>query len=492
MRVSLIVCPGWTMRSPPLGAPLIKSYLRERGHECTLVDLSAVLLGKIDGEEQEMLIHSNYDFLLSGSQVRTFLAKYDAVVRAELDRILAFNPDVVGFTAYSSSRVFCEEVASLIKARRPSIQIVLGGPECKQMLENKVPVHEAVDAIIPGEGEVAMAGLLANMSEGRFRPTLGASIRHEGEMKWIGPAEEVEDLDALPFPDFSDLPLANYCRPQTLVTYFSRGCPKKCTFCDVEFNWGGHSNRSGERVFAEIEHLLALYPETEGFFFCDSITNANMDALVGFCDRIIAAKREGRMRANVTWSGYQTIRPQMTREVLQKMYDAGWRELWIGIESGSQKVLNLMKKGHKVEIADRVLKDCGQIGLKVLALMMVGFPGETNADFEETLDFVRRNGPYIARVSCSENFTYITNHTFLHEHAFGQYGIDPATFHTDYWEAKDGSNSYLDRCARFERLYQLALKEKIPFGSQMDIVRAHMKWYVDYVACRGVGGSAPV
>ncbi|MFI5349832.1 MAG: B12-binding domain-containing radical SAM protein [Elusimicrobiota bacterium] len=483
MRVALIVCPGWTMNSPPLGAPLLKSYLRRRGHECIVVDLAAFLLGKIEHDERERLIHSNYEFLLSRVQVRAFLEKYEAVVRGELDRIIDFRPDVAGFTAYSSSRVFSEEVSRLLKARRPALQVVLGGPECKQMLENKVPVDEVVDAIIPGEGEIALAALVENMAEGRFRPTPGSSVRHEGRMEWLGPADEVEILDELPFPDFSDLPLDNYLQPPTLVTYFSRGCPKKCTFCDVEFNWGGYRNRSGERVFAEVSHLLSLYPRTERFFFCDSITNANMKALVGFCDQVIAAKLSGRMRA-ISWSGYQAIRPEMTREVLQKMRDSGCTNLWIGVESGSQKVLNLMKKGYKVEVADRVIKDCGELGISVTALLMVGYPGETEADFEQTLDFVRRNAPYLGDVSCSENFTYITNNTYLHKHALDVYGVDPATFHADYWQAKDGSNNYLDRCGRFERLAQTVLKEKVRFGSQMDIIRSHRERYLEHEARR--------
>ena len=488
MRVALIVCPGWTMNSPPLGAPLLKSYLRQRGHDAIVVDLAAFLLGKIQDDERDRLIHSNYEFLMNRSQVRAFLEKYETIVRGELDRIIDFRPDVAGFTAYSSSRVFCEEVARLLKARRPGLQVVLGGPECKQMLENKVPVEDIVDAIIPGEGEIALAALVENMSEGRFRPTLGSSVRYEGRMLWIGAAEEVGKLDELPFPDFSDLPLGNYLQPPTLVTYFSRGCPKKCTFCDVEFNWGGYRNRSGDRVFAEVSHLLDLYPDTERFFFCDSITNANMKDLVGFCDSVIAANQSGRMR-KISWSGYQAIRPEMTREVLQKMRDSGATNLWIGVESGSQKVLNLMKKGYKVEVADRVIKDCGELGINVSALLMVGYPGETEADFEQTLDFVRRNAPYLGDISCSENFTYITNNTYLHKHALDEYGVDPDTFHADYWQAKDGTNNYLDRVGRFERLALTALKEKVRFGSQMDIIRSHKARYLEHEARRAAEGS---
>jgi radical SAM superfamily enzyme YgiQ (UPF0313 family) len=457
-KTCLVLCPGWDPNSPALGPALLKSFLLSRGYEAATVDLGPLFLKTAPGELGEFMRHGDMAFLQTKMAVAAMLARMSTTVDEALQRILACEPDVVGFTVYFTTWHMSVMLAQRLKELNPRISIVLGGPEGMRYFNlGGKPMDgqdelDAVDAVIPGEGELPLLNLLSNWNKKRrgFKPCPGAHVKVDGRFVWTEDLPPIQDLDSLPFPDFDGFEIGDYGGVRQLATYFSRGCFKKCVYCDVENYWKNWRNRSGVRVVDEIEHLAVRHPDVTNFFFGDSLLNADMKGLLQFCRLMKERTAGGRLRP-IDWRGYAVVRPDMTADACREMKAAGCSELWFGIESGSQRVLDAMKKGCRVAAADAVLENCRAAGIRTMVLLMVGFPTETAEDFDETLSFVRRNSRSISTVASGGN-TWIANDTALEKNAFTVYGVAEDQFHPRYWKTRDGINTFPERVRRLELL----------------------------------------
>ena len=196
---------------------------------------------------------------------------------------------------------------------------------------------------------------------------------------------------------------------------------------------------SSGRVYREIWHQLDRHPKADTFMFGDSLINGVMKGLEGFCDLAITAPLSMR------WRGPAIIRPEMTRPLLHKMRAAGCYELYYGIESGSENVRRLMNKMFSTEVALAVLGDTAAAGMATHIGLIVGYPGETEADMDETIAFVRTAACTITRVTIASFFAgEMRDREADHE-------MEPIT-HPWYWRSKDGLNTYHVRIERAKRL----------------------------------------
>ncbi|HRY28586.1 MAG TPA: cobalamin-dependent protein [Elusimicrobiota bacterium] len=471
MRVTLVNCPGWVRRLPPLGAALLKAFANSQGHEATCLDLSNNLYHATSEKYKPFwnTEHMHY-FWMDEGRVRAFIDENEGAVDREVGKILDLQPHVVGFSLYINNLSMTLEVLKRVKKRAPSVFIVVGGPEvcskAKFLLE-----HREIDAAVPGEGENALAGLLQTLQESGPRNNLpGAYVRADNPQGYVfTPVPVVEHLDELPFPDFDDFALDTYALPGHMPTYFGRGCFKKCVFCDEAFLWKKWRTRSGRRTFEELRHLKRRHPSVALFEFYDSLLNSDLRALEEFCDAILQDDSWNRPENRFQWLGNAIVRYDMGRPLLEKMAKAGCYLLQLGIESGSQRVVTSMKKGFRVPDADRVLADLHAVGIKAMVNIMVGFPTETEEDFQQTLDFLRRNAPAIDRVA-PNGPTGIVENTFLHKNAENIYGVDPGSLHPEFWSTRDGQNTYPVRLDRFQRLCDFAQKLNLKLGAP------HRQW----------------
>ena len=455
--IGLIMCPMWDASSPQLGIPLLKAHLNSVGYSAFAFDLAIRLFNASSGVSRQALQDGDGSLLTKPAFIHQLYDEHAEVVDRCLEELLDSGAKAFGFSLYCSNLPAALTFAQRLKLRDPSRRIIVGGPECARLKEGYFRPFgmerwfDIADAVVPGEGEMALADLLERVRAGRFRAAPGAFVKQDGKFTWGGPGREVRDLDSLPFADFSDYRLADYTHPERLVTYMSRGCTRRCAFCDVQFYWGNYRSRTGRRVFDDISYQLRAHPGVRSFWFCDSVINADMKELGAFCDHMLAARSQGAPVAK--WRAHAIVRPEMTKEFIGKMAAAGCEELHLGVESGSQKVLNLMRKGHDVRVAEDVLRNLHESGIPATLLLMVGFPGETEEDFQETLGFLRRAGRYAARISPSESLTYVGIGTDLHENAGRRYGIDTTSpLHSDFWRTKDGKNTFPERLLRLERL----------------------------------------
>lgn len=205
-------------------------------------------------------------------------------------------------------------------------------------------------------------------------------------------------------------------------------------------------------MYREISYQVKKYPNVDYFYFIGSLLNGNIKALSDFCDLVI--KNGLRIR----WLGQPIIRKEMTREFLQKMRMAGCEWLGYGIESGSQKIVDKINKKFSIKLAEKVLRDTHDAGIIVQANFMFGIPGETEEDFKETLDFLRRNRDSMDSVMASQSFCVIDKDTYLYNHP-EEFAIKDREHHL-YWEAT--GNTYPERFRRYEEFCKLALSLGIP------------------------------
>lgn len=187
--------------------------------------------------------------------------------------------------------------------------------------------------------------------------------------------------------------------------------------------------------------------------FNDSLINGMPKELDQLCDKII----DGGIVFH--WAGMALIRKEMTRGLLTKMKAAGCIHLAWGLESGCQRVLELMnKRFFDMDVAKRVIKGTYETGINQSISLIAGFPGETEEMFRETLTFLKEYKRYFSKISVQSMM--IVNNSLVHE-KHEQYGIDYDNSRNSLqWKSIDGSNNYEMRLERVEQLKSL-LKDKI-------------------------------
>ena len=191
--------------------------------------------------------------------------------------------------------------------------------------------------------------------------------------------DPIADLDGLPDPDWSLVDQRKYDRfgsnlevdPVYVVTS-SRGCAYRCAFCGTA-DWNKrYRTRSVKRVVREIEELVAVHG-ARGIYFREDNFTLNKRHVLEFCEGML------ERGVPVVWECESRVN-SLDRAMLTYMYEAGCRGIWCGVESGSQRVLDEIRKGTRVEDALEFYRNCEQIGIKTGALFMLGLPGETEAD----------------------------------------------------------------------------------------------------------------
>ena len=460
MKVALIQCPGWGRDCPPYTMALLSAILRNAGHQAFCFDLNNALY--CSGPEEYWKFWDDkdlYTFWSTKDLIDKFIQDNQKMFELQVEQILNTGAKVIGFTVHFSSLLVSLAVARIIKEQDRKRVIVFGGPDCCRQLRGLELIKEdAVDIVVVGEGDVGILELVRILeSKGEVDFLRGALVKKDGSFIDCGDIDIVDDLDALPFPDYSDFSediLSRlYRQPERLELFDSRGCITRCHFCSEWQFWKRFRTMSGKRMFAEVYSQIKKYPQVDYFYFIGSLLNGSMKALSDFCDLVIQNKLK------IRWLGQPIIRREMTREFLQKMRKAGCQWLGYGIESGSQRIVHKMNKKFSLKLAEQVLRDTHDVGIMVQANFMFGIPTETEEDFKQTINFLKRNRDSMDSVLASQSFCVIDKDTHLYNHP-EQFGVIDREHHL-YWEA-EGGNVYPERFRRYEEFCRVALSLGIP------------------------------
>ncbi|HAH32569.1 MAG TPA: hypothetical protein DCL44_09685 [Elusimicrobia bacterium] len=296
------------------------------------------------------------------------------------------NAFAVGITCLTAQENKLLYYAGLCKKLDPSVKVIAGGVH-PTLIPERLISEPSVDVVVYGEGEETAPELFdAIRSGGSLSGVRGIGFKKDG-VPVITPARElITDLDALSFPSRHLLNIKWYTKRLSLIRgqwvkattlIATRGCPYQCIFCSSHKIFGRKVRfRSPANVVAEIKELRAAYG-LEAVLFADDTLTIKKDWLIEMC-AILKKECPG-----ISWACQGRIET-LDEEMLKAMVAAGCLQIEFGVESGSQKVLNALKKHQTVEQIRETFKLCKKLGIRDMANFIIGSPGETQEDIEQT------------------------------------------------------------------------------------------------------------
>jgi len=300
---------------------------------------------------------------------------------------------VVGFTSTFEQNLASLALAKHIKAAHPNIAIVFGGANWEgEMGEELHRRFEFADYVCSGEAERSFPALVARLLAGAQAsepPIPGIVYRaNDGGSVATGPAELIRELDGLPIPDYSDYfddlaqcgATVGVC--PILLFETSRGCwwgaKSHCTFCGLNGGTMAFRSKSPRRALNELEYLVERW-QTEIVEAVDNILDMK------YFNSVLPALA----RAERSWQIFYEVKANLTREQLRMLSAAGVTRIQPGVESLSDHVLRLMRKGTTALKNVQLLKWCQEAGITMEWNIIYGFPGETRGDYDEMLKLLR-------------------------------------------------------------------------------------------------------
>lgn len=462
MKVLLIQCPcSYGVEMPPLGLAYLASFLKKNNYNVSILDLSILLYGQVDEENKKYWDSNNGYCWYLKEKFATLPFINEHCYEEFVDKILSLESDILGFSIQNTSVLFTLEIIKRIKLKGHSKKIILGGPNCYNLSGDDFnfrlhyDLQEFADVIVVGEGERILLDVLRQLELNRpLDKCKGIVIPKEREWFFNGFAEPIMNLDSLPFPDFDAYDLNMYTDKNALPILASRGCVMRCAFCTDTNFWRPYRFRNAGNVVAEIMQLKKKY--NKGFIsFNDSVINGDYKNTLDLCNLLIDKK------VNIAWGGNCRIDKRLDSGLLKKMKNAGCEYLILGIESGSNKILGLMRKGFTIEEAERFIYDCNKVGIDIEVNWIAGFPGETEEDFMATVDFIIKHEGLIKKNMFSaltiNQFSYLENHK-------EEFGIVLNRPHLGLWYSGDGQNTIELRNSRLHYLENIEQKRSKGYG----------------------------
>jgi radical SAM superfamily enzyme YgiQ (UPF0313 family) len=330
--------------------------------------------------------------VLSGVRAR-WRARPEDRVRAEIARVLADPPDAILISAYTDSYQLCVDLAAA--AQRVGVPVLIGGPAFNQpRISEHWRTIPGVVAIVGGEVENTVAAIVGDAIARRSLVQHAGVFLPDGRS---GPsAPPLRPLDQLPYPDYDDFPWHLY--PHRIVPILTgRGCGwARCTFCGdiVTASGRGYRSRHREHVLDEIEAQTKRYRATN-ITFLDIKLNSNLAMWKALSEelprRVPGAKWIATVHVGAEPNG-------LSAAELRAAAKAGLTRVTFGLESGSQRLLDLMDKGTRVEANSEFLRHASEAGISVRCTMIQGYPGETASDVQVTARFLEQHARWLDRV----------------------------------------------------------------------------------------------
>ena len=354
----------------PLGLLAIGSVLKRAGHQVKILDL------RISNSPDEEL---------------------NAVMNS-------FDPQVVGIGVMTIECKYGFIDAAKVKKINPNVTVIFGGPHCSH--EPQFILNDSnVDLMVSGEGDLTIVELVNTLEEGKdVADVPGIAYKKNGSYLRTAERPVIRDLDTID-QEYDLINLEKYFNFQSSMDFFpvfrnkkfiplvtSRGCPFKCTYCHDIFD-KSIQYRSPEAVVNEIEYLIKVYGIRE-FHIVDDVFNVNMKRAKIVLDAII------ERNLNIHISFPNGLRADFfDDELIDKMQRAGVYRMALGIESGSQRIQDMIKKDLDINIIYDVVEKLTSARMSVHGFFMLGFPSETREEMKETIHFACNLGLTTANFS---------------------------------------------------------------------------------------------
>lgn len=456
MDIVLVTLPFWAHMTPGLGPGLLKSYLKENGINCRLIDIN-IHAYNIRGKKYASKWELSNGWELSDEKIIEYYEDNRRLFDYYVNEIERVSPKVVGFTVYYSSLGITKIFAAELKKRNPNIKIIFGGPSAAAYMHNQIELLEKpyIDAVCLGEGERALVHYMHEVLSNRGHKLPGVVYKYNNLIVEPLNIEYIKDLDSLPFPNFDDYNLGDYTATTQFPSYTSRGCPNKCIYCTERNFFKGLRVRSAKRIMEEFNYINSNYPRIKEIRFFDSISNAKISMLEEFCD----LKLNSGLKLNFNLEN-AVIRKEMRLPLYKKLKKAGCTVVGYGMETSSQDLLKDVGKLLAVGVdLPSVLSEGKKAGLYISVNIMFGLPGETEQHFRELVEFIKSNKHSLSGINPAVNFCAFYPGSFVSDNP-SVYGVDLSNG-PDYWRTLDGSNTYPVRMQRFESFLKEAKSLKL-------------------------------
>ncbi len=339
---------------PKNGIGYIAAYLEKNGIDCSILD------AKFEGLNFEQVIK----------------------------RLTEEKPDIVGISAMTSEIESGARVAAKVKRILPRSKTVIGGAHAISIPNETLKEFSQFDFLVTGEGEITFLELVKAIAEDKdLGHVKGILFRRDGEIKTNPPRPWIDDLDQLPFP-------AWHKYPQKSPFYYvlsTRGCPHQCAFC-MTILGKKQRKRSPENVVDELEWLWNTYKVDQMIFLDETFTldRKRTDQLLGM---IIDRGLDRKMK----WVA-QTRVDRVDEAICRRMKESGCYKIEFGVESGNQKILEIIKKGITLRQVEEAVRSAKRAGLQVGCSFILGHPYETRETAQDTINFIVRLNPDIISI----------------------------------------------------------------------------------------------
>lgn len=325
----------------------------------------------------------------AGHRVDVIDMNNEAVSEGEaIDRIIASNPDVTGFSVKTATMKSSRRLGALIRRSLPGTRILLGGPHAT-LCGEEIIREEWVDAVMAGEGEERVADVVDQLL-GRRRPArVERAVERPGRPDQLfvrSPA--VADLDSLAYPEygvFSAEVQAGLATGYPLIT--SRGCVFGCTYCSVPTISGRcFRRRAPERIVAELDWARQRWG-IASFELIDDSFNIDMEHSKRICRALVDAD------SGLRWTCPNGIRADLIDDELALlMAAAGCWLVMLGVEHADPSILKNANKGEKIADIERGIRCLQSAGIEVGGYFIIGLPGDSRAATRTSLEFAARLG----------------------------------------------------------------------------------------------------
>ncbi|MDY6934527.1 MAG: radical SAM protein [Spirochaetota bacterium] len=337
------------------------------------------------------------------------------------DRLIHEQPDAVGITTMTFTLLDVLDVVHQVKSIDENIKVILGGPHVHLYPEETINL-KGVDYLVLGEGEEILRELLDNIASSEKMSQIKGIVFKDTNNNVIntGYRELNVNLDALPMPARHLTPYKQYkssmAKKFPVTTMFtSRGCPYKCLFCDRPHMGKYFRPRSAQNVVDEMEECQNM--GIQEIFIYDDTFGVDRQRVLDICSEIIKRK------LFISWD-IRTRVNTVDAEILKNLKNAGCKRIHYGVEAGTQHIINILRKGITVEMANEAFRLTRKHGIQTLGYFMIGSPTETKKDILITIKLARKLNPDYAHFSITTPYPG----TALYE-----LGLENGIYANDYW-----------------------------------------------------------
>lgn len=300
---------------------------------------------------------------------------------------------IIGIYVNLMTKINVLWLVSFIRERLPDTRIVLGGPEVRASAEKFLRAGAGV--VVIGEGEESLLEVTRTLEEGKplsFDIKGIAYLDEAGVLVETPERDKIKNIDDLPLPARKKIDLSLYLNgwrkvhgSNAISISTMRGCPYTCKWCSRGVYGLSYRRRSPAKVIEEIQSIISDY-HPDSIWFVDDVFTISHKWMSAFRDEL--------RKANIKIA-YECITraDRMNDDIIDMLKETGCKRVWIGAESGSQKVIDLMDRRVEVGKVRDMIRSTRKKGIETGTFIMLGYPGETEKDIEETIEHLKQSNP---------------------------------------------------------------------------------------------------